>query len=565
MTSPHLSFYPKGLPERIRAPQTTLVDNLRISALRYPDRPALVFYNGVLSYCDLQRDVRCMAGYLQQECGVAKGDRVLLYTQNCPQFTVAFYAVMSLGAAVVPVNAMSTHEELAYYFENSGARLAFCAADLYSNLRPCVDSGLVTRVILHQYRDYLSDPRDPLVPGWIAVAQEEVTDPAVVTWAEALAAEQTPMPAAFDADQMCVLPYTSGTTGHPKGCIHTHRTLGYAIYSSSLWRALNAESVFLSVAPMFHMLGLQSGMNMPILLGATTVILPRWDRDMAARLIDQWGVSVWGAPPAMIIDFFAKPDIADYDLSRLSLIFGGGAAMPEAVSRTLKEDHGIAFNESYGLTETSAFLHANPVHRNKRQCLGVPTFGVDSRVVDPETLEPLPLGEVGELITSGPQVMEGYWHNDEANRESFLERDGRRFFRTGDLACIDEDGYFFMKDRLKRMINVSGYKVWPAEVENFMYDHPAVQEACVIGVPDSRRGEVVMAILVVKDRYRGQVTEEQVIDWAREKMAVYKAPRRVEFVDALPKSGAGKILWRQLQDEQRALVGDGDVMAAGDA
>lgn len=205
------------------------------------------------------------------------------------------------------------------------------------------------------------------------------------------------------------------------------------------------------------------------------------------------------------------------------------------------------------------------MHRNKRQCLGVPTFGVESRVVDPETLEPLPRGEVGELITSGPQVMEGYWHNDAANRESFLERDGRRFFRTGDLACIDEDGYFFMKDRLKRMINVSGYKVWPAEVENFMYDHPAVQEACVIGVPDSRRGEVVMAILVLKERYRGQASEEQVIDWAREKMAVYKAPRRVEFVDALPKSGAGKILWRQLQDEQRALVGDGDVVAAGDA
>jgi fatty-acyl-CoA synthase len=176
---------------------------------------------------------------------------------------------------------------------------------------------------------------------------------------------------------------------------------------------------------------------------------------------------------------------------------------------------------------------------------------VDSRVVDPVTLEELPAGELGELVTHGPQIMRGYWRNEDADRASFFERDGKRFFRTGDLATIDEDGYFFMRDRLKRMINVSGYKVWPAEVENAMYQHPAVHEACIIGVFDARRGETVKALIVLKPAFQGQVSAQDMIDWSREHMAIYKAPRVVEFIDRLPKSGTGKILWRELQDAHR--------------
>ncbi|MEN9329243.1 MAG: Long-chain-fatty-acid--CoA ligase, partial [Pseudomonadota bacterium] len=198
------------------------------------------------------------------------------------------------------------------------------------------------------------------------------------------------------------------------------------------------------------------------------------------------------------------------------------------------------------------FLLANPVHRGKRQCLGVVTPGVDARIIDPETLQEVAQGEVGELVTRGPQVMSGYWRNDAANAAAFIALDGQRFFRTGDLATQDEEGYFFMKDRLKRMINVSGYKVWPAEVENVMYRHPAIHEACIVGVPDAQRGERVVGLVVLKPEHRGQLSEQALIDWGRDNMAVYKAPRAIRFLDSLPKSGAGKILWRELQDQERA-------------
>jgi fatty-acyl-CoA synthase len=307
----------------------------------------------------------------------------------------------------------------------------------------------------------------------------------------------------------------------------------------------------LAVAPLFHMLGMQNGMNMPIFAGATAVMMPRWNPAMAARLIEQHRITVWTAPPAMVLDLFSHPEAATRDLSSLAVLSGGGAAMPEAVSAMLAERYGLAYSEAYGLSETAAFLHGNPPARGKRQCLGMPTQGVDSRIVDPESLAELPPGEVGELVTHGPQVMRGYWKRPDADRESFVEIDGKRFFRTGDLAVMDDEGYFFLRDRLKRMINASGFKVWPAEVESAMYEHPAIHEACVVAVPDGKRGESVKALVVLKPGLRGEVTEQQIVDWARERMAVYKAPRQVEFMDALPKSGTGKILWRELQAQQR--------------
>jgi fatty-acyl-CoA synthase len=295
-------------------------------------------------------------------------------------------------------------------------------------------------------------------------------------------------------------------------------------------------------------------MNMPIFLGGTSVMLPRWNPALAARLIERHRVTAWTAPPAMILDFFAQLETQPRDISSLSLLSGGAAAMPEAVATMMQQRHGITYNEGYGLTETASFLQANPLARGKRQCLGIPAQGVDTRIVDPVTLEELPQGEVGELVTHAPQVMTGYWRNPQADREAFFELEGKRFFRTGDLASVDEEGYFFMRDRLKRMINTSGYKVWPAEVENMMYEHPAVHEACVIGVPDAKQGEAVMALVALKPGQRGEVREQDIVAWARERMAVYKAPRIVKFVDSLPKSGTGKILWRELQETHRAAA-----------
>ena len=284
----------------------------------------------------------------------------------------------------------------------------------------------------------------------------------------------------------------------------------------------------------------------------TLVVLARWDREVAAICMQRYRVTVWQAISTMVIDFLAHPQIEQVDLASLACIRGGGAAMPDAVAARLKALTGLDYIEGYGMSETMAATHINPLHRPKAQCLGIPVFDVDARVVDPETLVELAPGDTGEIVVHGPQVMQGYWRNPQATRESFVEIDGQRFLRTGDLGHVDTDGYFFMTDRLKRMINASGFKVWPAEVEALMYHHPAIQEACVIGVRDARRGESVKALVVLRPGQRGQVSEQDVIDWAHTHMAAYKSPRIVEFVEALPRSGSGKVMWRELQEQQAA-------------
>ena len=224
--------------------------------------------------------------------------------------------------------------------------------------------------------------------------------------------------------------------------------------------------------------------------------------------------------------------------------------MPQAVAQRLWEQYGLRFAEGYGLTETAAPSHSNPPDATKQQCLGVPFISVDSRVVDPLTLEEMPQGEQGEIVMCGPQNFSGYWKRPEATAAAFFERDGKRFFRSGDLGRVDEDGYFFMTDRLKRMINASGFKVWPAEVEMLMFKHPAIQEACIISTQDAYRGESVKAVVVLRAAAKGNTSEADIINWCKDNMAAYKYPRVVQFVDALPKSGSGKVMWRSLQEAE---------------
>ena len=315
---------------------------------------------------------------------------------------------------------------------------------------------------------------------------------------------------------------------------------------------MTPNAVILTTLPLFHVTGMQHSMNAPIFNGSSFVLMTRWDREVAAQLIQRYGCTHWTNISTMVIDFLANPKIRDYDLHTLMLVGGGGAPLPEAVGEQLYELLGLRYMEGYGLSETISQTHFNPPDRPKLQCLGVPSFDVDARVIDPETLEELGPNQVGEIVCSGPQVLRGYWRRPEETEEVFFTRDGKRFLRTGDLGQYDDEGYYFMVDRLKRMINASGFKVWPAEVESILYNHPAIQEACVIGMVDPKRGETVKAFVVVRQEQRGMVSEEEIIEWSKGQMAAYKYPRMVQFVDALPRSGTGKILWRQLQEQERA-------------
>ncbi len=541
-------FWPPGVPRTLRVPEVTLVHYLETAAQRYPDKAALVFAERELTYRELAAESLVLAGFMQQRLGIQHGDRILLISQNCPQFVLVYLAALRIGAAVVPVNPMSTLSECRYYAQDSGATVAFVAQDLLAQVQPMLGMELQS-VVVHAYTDGLTALGLASLPEAMRYALEPIQAPGLFSLADALQAAEVLQPVIIQPDDLAVLPYTSGTTGHPKGCCHSHRTVLASNVASQVWRGLHADAVFLGVAPLFHMLGMQNGLNMPLTLGATVVMMPRWDAAQAVALVERYRVTAWAAPPSMVMGFFAHAATRKTDLSSLVLLSGGGAAMPESVAKMLQTEFGLFYNEAYGLTETAAFLHANPVARGKRQCLGVATQGVESRIIDPQTLQELPQGEVGELVTRGEQVMQGYWRNPQANLDAFIALDGHRYFRTGDLALVDEEGYFFMRDRLKRMINASGFKVWPAEVENTLYGHPAIQEACVIAIPDAQRGESVMALLVRKSGQEA-LTAQDVIDWSRQQMAVYKAPRVVRFVDSLPKSGTGKILWRQLQEQE---------------
>jgi fatty-acyl-CoA synthase len=308
----------------------------------------------------------------------------------------------------------------------------------------------------------------------------------------------------------------------------------------------------LSTLPLFHVTGMQHSMNAPIFSGSTMVLLTRWNRNTAAELIQSQGCTHWTNISTMVVDFLSIPNLANYNLESLCAVGGGGAPLPEAVGEKLYQMTGVRYAEGYGLTETISQTHFNPKDRPKLQCMGIPSFDVDARIIDPETLAELGPNQEGEVIVNGPQVFKGYWNLPDETEKAFVTRDGKRFFRTGDIARFDEEGYFFMVDRVKRMINTSGYKVWPTEVESILYKHPAIQQACVIGVPDDRRGETVKAFVVLQEKEKGNVTEQDIIEWAKKNMAAYKYPRIIQFLDALPVSGSGKILWRQLQEQEQS-------------
>jgi len=553
---PHHKIWPKRLPRRLAVPQTSLWFNLEVSAARYPDKTAFVFFGRALSYAELKRQAEALAGWLQAQ-GVGAGDRVALYLQNCPQFVVALYAIFRANAVAVPVNPMNRADEFGHYISDPETKVVVCAADLAGFVAEA-DAALppaqrLKAVLVTRYSDAMpAGPLDPAEAPNAAIEQWLRAAPPLpagyVRWTDALAAGQAPGAHRAGPDDLALLPYTSGTTGLPKGCMHTHRTLMHNAVSG-LWTNSGAETVGLGVVPMFHITGMMLCALGTVYAGATLVLMPRWDRELAGRLFARHCITHWTCIPTMVIDLFGSPNYKSFDLSSLRYIGGGGAAMPQAVAQRLLDEFGLTFAEGYGLTETAAPSHSNPVERAKLQCLGIPYFSTDARIVDPISFEELPPGQDGEIIIHGPQVFKGYWRHPEATQAAFITFEGKRFFRSGDLGRMDEEGYFFITDRLKRMINASGYKVWPSEVELLLFKCPLVQEACIIAAKDEYRGETVKAVVVLRAEAKATAKPKDIIAWAREHMAAYKVPKIVQFVDALPKSGSGKVMWRLLQEQ----------------
>lgn len=548
MTDQATHYWPPHKPKTLTLPQTGLMHNLKVSAERYPLKTALWFYGRSLSYRDLREQAERLAGYFEQQ-GVQKGDRIALWMQNSPAWAVAAFAAWQLGAVVVPLAPMLQAKEFGFFLQDAGIRIGVVGAELYEKAKAGGLGHAVVANIMHGTDRETAGI--PIPEGLDIEVQLQAGD---ITLEDAL--QSPPAKAAeVSAEDLCFMPYTSGTTGLPKGCMHTNSSVQANVFGAGVWVHGTVEDVFLATMPYFHVTGFVNSLMTPITNGSRVVIMARWDRDVARQLIRDHEVTVWTNTPTMLIDMMASPNFNPADLKSLRDITGGGASLPEAIGQKLLDTTGIGYIEGYGLSETMAQSHTNPKDRQKLQCMGIPLFNVDSRVLDIETGAELPAGQIGEVIIHGPQVMKGYWNRPEETAKAFVTIDGKDFLRSGDLGYMDEEGYFFFADRLKRMVNVSGMKVWPAEVESKLHGHPAVQEACVISVPDQRSGEHARALIVVKPGHA--ITAEELETWAREQMANYKVPRDYQFVDSLPRSPTGKVAWRQLQEAARAQMAQG--------
>jgi fatty-acyl-CoA synthase len=543
--------WPAHLNRQLALPATHMATLLDRAAARDPEQTAILYFGRRITYRELKTEVDALAAWLQQRAGVRRGDRVLLQMQNCPQFVAAFYAILRADAVVVPANPMLLAEELRYLLDDSETQLVLTSQELLPNWAPLLAAGRRLQMLVACHADKTGDAASE-APDWVRMPRQPLHHPAQVAWAEAIAEGLTPAPAQASLDDLACLPYTSGTTGQPKGCMHTHRSLMFTAVAAVQWADQVPADVALVSLPMFHVTGMQVSMNAAIYSGATQVIMPRWDRELSAQLIARHRVTTWTAISTMMIDFLSSPTLDASALKTLRRVSGGGAAMPAAIAQKLLDLTGLRYMEGYGLSETIATTHANPAHHPKQQCLGIPIFDTVSMVIDPESLRPLPADDVGEIVIHGPQLFDGYWRDEAKTAEACIEIDGKRFLRTGDLGYIDADGYFFFTDRLKRMINASGFKVWPAEVEAMMYRHPEIRECCIVAALDHHRGETVKAYVVRNER--STLDANQLITWAREQMAAYKVPRVVAFVDSLPKSATGKVMWRALQEAEFAAV-----------
>lgn len=545
---PWTKFYPEGVPETLEYPEESLAVPLFRQARTHPDRKAMIYFNRGVSYRQLLDEVQRMAGALQA-LGVGKGDRVAIMLPNTPQCVVAYYAVLWLGAVVVMVNPLYTPRELEIQLKDSGASYLIGLDVLYPRIEQVRSNTALKHVIVTGLGEYMPVPLRWLFPIVRRDMVGKIPPGADVhRWADLLRHKPITEPASVAAkEDLAVLQYTGGTTGTPKGAMLTHFNLYANCVQISVWLSKFRERDFrvLAALPFFHVYGLTTVLNYAVFGGGTMILVPRFEVNDILKLIQKHKPHVFPGAPTMYVAINNHPKAAELDLSSIEACVSGAAPLPVEVQMKFEQLTGGRLVEGYGLTEASPVTHSNPVWgRRKEGSIGLPWPDTDCRIIDRETGEDVPLGEPGELLIRGPQVMQGYWNKPEETAAAL--QDG--WLHTGDIATVDEEGYFYIVDREKDMIIAGGFNIYPREIEEVLYAHPAVQEAAVIGVPDAYRGETVKAFVVLKEGHRA--TAEELIRYSREHLAAYKAPKEVEFRDELPKTLVGKVLRRVLKEEE---------------
>lgn len=546
-----LKNWPAGVPRDIRylLGEKPLFEYLRAHAKAYPDKPAINFYGKEISYAEFDRLTDLFASYLSGG-GLNKGDRVALYLPNCPQYSICQIGAHKAGAIVVPCGPMFKAWELEEELTQTGTKTIVCLDELYPIVKEAHGKCKFDRIIVTGFADFV--PETPSIPLHETMMSSRAHYSDTVELMETLKdTGQAYTSPEVGMDDLCLLQFTSGTTGLPKGAMLTHGSQLFKSASATIVYKIDASDVMLTAMPMYHIAGMLFGLTTPLYAGSTAAIMTRFETETTAAAIQTCKCSKMYGTVSMNVAMMHLPNLASYDLTsmRTTLATSFGIALNEQIADTWKKvtKGGLMVEAAYGLSETHTFDTFSPLDKPRIGSVGIPNIGTDISIVDFDdpSVELAP-GQVGEITVKSPAVFKGYWGREDATKESL--RDGRLY--TGDMGKFDEDGYLYFIGRKKEMIKASGFAIAPEEVENFLTRHSAVLEAACIPIPDASRGESVKAFVVLKPDHVGKISEGELIEWAKGKMAAYKYPRVIEFRPDIPKTLTGKILRRVLKEEE---------------
>ncbi|RHW40687.1 long-chain-fatty-acid--CoA ligase [Neobacillus notoginsengisoli] len=556
---PWLKHYPEEIPGTLEYPAASLHSYLLKAADEFPDKTAIHFMGKNMTFQEVKDSAVYFAAYLQK-LGVKKGDRVAVFLPNTPQAVIGFFGILLAGGIVVPTNPLYTERELEYQMKDSGAVAIITLDILYPRVSKVIQKTDLKHIIVTAVKDALPFPKNLVYP-FIQKKQYGIVVKVTHEGNTHLLSEILKMPAATleehpinVEEDLALLQYTGGTTGFPKGVMLTHKNLVANVIMCNNWmyKCRRGQERVLGILPFFHVYGMTTVMILSIMEGHTMILLPKFDPETTLKTIQKQKPTLFPGAPTIYIGLLNHPDLKKYDLSSIDSCISGSAPLPVEVQQKFEEITGGKLVEGYGLTETSPVTHSNFLWDRPRikGSVGVPWPDTDAAILSLENGERLPPEEVGEIAVKGPQVMKGYWNRPEDTAMTF--RDG--WLLTGDLGYMDEDGYFYVVDRKKDMIIAGGFNIYPREIEEVLYEHPAIQEVVTAGVPDPYRGETVKAYVVVKEG--ATVTEKDLDEFARQHLASFKVPRIYEFRDELPKTAVGKILRRVLVDEEKKRMKD---------
>ncbi|MCY9004503.1 long-chain-fatty-acid--CoA ligase [Peribacillus frigoritolerans] len=557
---PWQAIYPEQIPAVLSYEDKPLYSFLKESAEEFPDKVSIHFQGKELTFREVHESALKFAAYLKS-IGLQKGERVAVMLPNCPQGVISFFGILMAGGVVVQTNPTYTERELEYQMKDAGAKMILVMDILFPRVSAVASRTDIEHIIVTAIKEYLPFPKNLIYPfiqkkqyGIVINVEHEGNHHLFSEIMKRKITEEVDTVPIDVNNDLALLQYTGGTTGFPKGVMLTHKNLlaNTKMCNAWLYKNKRGEERILAILPFFHVYGMTTVLVLSVMEGNTMIIMPKFDVEATLKTIQKQKPTMFPGAPTMYIGLLNHPDIAKYDLSSINACISGSASLPLEVQEQFEKITGGKLVEGYGLSETSPVTHANFIWDQPRVkgSVGLPWPDTDSAILSLESNEELPPNEIGEIAIKGPQVMKGYWNRPDETEKTF--KNG--WLLTGDLGYMDEQGFFYVVERKKDTIIAGGFNIYPREVEEVLYEHEAIQEVVVAGIPDPYRGETVKAYVVLKKNAR--VTEEELNEFARKNLASYKVPRSYEFRDELPKTTIGKILRRVLIEEEKKKISE---------